>query len=114
MAEEKPSLEVRAGPAIPVAEVAPVAIVPYWTYLIPIGIAAIGMIQVLGLAVIGYLMSGVKQDAAATAKSTEKIHVAVNNERTVMLEKLEALRAEILQLSTERARSQQKALDAKK
>lgn len=101
----------------PVKEVAPpplVAVVPYWTHLIPIGIAAIGMIQVLGLAIIGYLMSGVKADIQDTAVSAEKIHIAVNSERTATLKKIEELRDEILRLSVAKAKSDQKVMDVKK
>lgn len=42
--------------------------------------------------------------AKATAVSVEKVHVAVNSERTKMLEELKSLRDVILELSKDKAR----------
>jgi hypothetical protein len=54
-----------------------------------------------------------RESAKATAISVEKVHVAVNSERTAMLEKLEALRAEILELSMGKAVADERAAVAK-
>ena len=108
-----------------VAEVAaPVAVVPYWTHLTPILIALIGAIQVLGLGFIAAKFGGAKREiigqldqvkasAADTATSVEKVHVAVNSERTAMMDEVRKLRLEILELSKDKAKSEQKADDAK-
>ena len=99
---------------------APVAEVPYWTYLIPVFIALIGMIQIVVLAWINAKAKTAlvnteetKVSAAATAESVEKVHVAVNSERTMMLQKLQALEQRILALSEDKARLEQSAKDKK-
>jgi len=99
---------------------APVAEVPYWTYLIPVIIAAIGMVQVVALAFINSKAKSAltnteetKISAAATAESVEKVHTAVNSERTAMLAEVKALRDEILRISTDKARLEQSESDRK-
>lgn len=98
----------------PVKEVEPpakVAVVPYWSYwVVPLGLALIGMVQVWGIT---YLQR-VEKAVVQTAESTEKIHVSTNSERTATLKTIKELRDEILQLSIGKAKSDQKALDVKK
>lgn len=99
---------------------APVAVVPYWTHLVPVLIAGIGAIQVIGLAIVAAKFGGAKKEivtelqavktsAADTATSIEKVHVAVNSERTAMTDEIKKLRNEILELSKDKAKSDQRA-----
>ena len=99
---------------------APVAEVPYWTYLIPVFIALIGMVQIVVLAWINAKAKTAlvnteitKTSSINTAESVEKIHHAVNSERAAMLAKIDALRNELLKMSDQKARLEQSALDEK-
>lgn len=51
-----------------------------------------------------------KESAVKTAESVEKVHVAVNSERTEMLRKLEEMHAKLLNLSAEKAVLTEQAL----
>lgn len=51
-----------------------------------------------------------KEFAGKTAESVEKVHVAVNSERTEMLRKLEEMHAKLLLMSTEKAVLTEQAL----
>lgn len=89
---------------------APVAPVPYWTYLIPVLVAFISAAQIVLLAWIGSnaktaLENSEKTKVAAveTATSVEKIHVAVNSEREKAMKKIESLEQIILKMSTDKA-----------
>jgi hypothetical protein len=85
----------------------PVPPVPYWSYLVPIATATILMLQTLGLAWIA-------AKATQTADSVEKVHVAVNSERTAMMEKVDALHVELRKLAEANARLLQTASDKAK
>lgn len=74
----------------------PVALVPYWSYLVPLGIAAIVAIQAV---LVAYFGTKIENAATATADSAEKIHIAVNSERKEMVDKIEALHAVILEMT---------------
>jgi len=92
---------------------------PYWAYWVP---ALIGAIQVITLAWINRKVnstntkvinevSQAKDSAAETAASVEKVHVAVNSERTAMLIEVKTLRDEILDLSKRIAKDEQRVED---
>jgi len=53
-----------------------------------------------------------KQSAKETAASVEKVHVAVNSERTAMLEQVKTLRDEILEISKQKATLEEHARSA--
>lgn len=52
-----------------------------------------------------------KLSAAATAKTVDEVHIAVNSEKTALLASLEALRLEVLSLSKDKAASNAHAQD---
>jgi hypothetical protein len=61
------------------------------------------------LALIGLAQAALVAYMARMAKSTEKIHVAVNSERTTALEEIRDLKSQILALSTDKAEATEKA-----
>jgi hypothetical protein len=60
------------------AVAAPVAAVPYWTYLIPVFIAIVGCIQVWGLAYIGRRIDKGTEATNRGTVATDRATAAVN------------------------------------
>lgn len=94
---------------------APVALVPYWTYLVPVFIAGITMIQVIILAYINAKFNAVRNSvkstevlAAETADSADKIHTIVNSQKTAMEKELRDLRETVESLRIDKARKESK------
>lgn len=83
-----------------------VAVVPQWSYWVPVFTAIILCIQTLGVAWIA-------QQNTATAESVEKVHVAVNSERTAMFEKLNELQERIAVLIGQKSKLEQFEIDRK-
>ena len=107
-----------AAAGAPVHVATPVAEVPYWTYLIPIAVAFIAMVQTVLVAYFGRAVkqsvAATEKSAAATAVSVEKVHVAVNSERKVMVDEIRKLNATILEMSKDKATSDQVKRDKEK
>jgi hypothetical protein len=73
-------------------------------------IAVVGLASTIASGVIAIFLAKINIKAGLSLasnkkaeESIEKVHVAVNSERTAMLEKIDALRAEILELSKSKA-----------
>ena len=89
--------------------------------MVQIASLLITTIGTLVLAYIGFKQAALSKSleatherATETAKSVEKIHVAVNSERTAMTDKIEALHAEILKLNTDKAVTEEKEKEKEK
>lgn len=65
-------------------------------------------------AILSKSLEATHQRATQTADSVEKIHVAVNSERTAMNDKIDQLQEVILQLSKEKAVTQEKEKEKEK
>lgn len=92
---------------------APVAVVPYWTYLVPVAIAFIGLVNTLGLAYITAKFSKGKAEIVTGIDQTKKA-VEESKEAVVVLEKQinsnldKQIRASIAEaIATERLRVSQ-------
>jgi hypothetical protein len=82
----------------------PVALVPYWTYLIPVFIALVGCIQVWGLA---YISRRIDRGTIATEKTTAAVNtmeaqINSNMEKQIRQAIAEAIAQERLRARAER------------
>lgn len=77
-------------------------------------LAFIGFMGTVATGVITYFIGQMKNNTAATATSVEKIHIAVNSERTAALEEIRALRDEILRISKLKAALEEEQKGTKK
>jgi hypothetical protein len=86
------------------AVTAPVAVAPYWTYLIPVFIAIVGCVQVWGLAWLG---QRVNKGTEATNRTTTAINdmehqINSNMEKQIKQAIAEAIAQERLRVSEEK------------
>ena len=85
---------------VEVAGIAPVARVPYWTYLIPVIIAFFSLVQVLGLAWIGTKVDATTEQQAKTTSAVVTMEKQINSnmERQIRQAISEALAQERLRV----------------
>jgi hypothetical protein len=85
---------------------APVAIVPYWTYLIPVFIAIVGCIQVWGLAWIGRQIERGTKATEDTTKAVNGMEQQINSnmEKQIKQAIAEAIARERLRAKEEKER----------